>query len=417
LDQNAFGNIYTGQLGIALAYLRLKSRHPEITEDKRLRVKFDAAIQRRINPYEMELSIQPGRPSPMSSPSLGAAVVRLLARCPFPSDYESLLAATKIAIGCDRVVDFRGHDMGVDEVLYGRAGLLLHIIDIYECSKDDVQATTANVYQAVPELVHVIIKAGEAGAEEYRKSNENDQLPLMWTWFDEFHSLGSMHGITGILSVLLHPLLPELLQRHGTANETAQIPIFYEPIAGTISGLCRVAIDNNGHLPMSIPPRTSTRQSPLIQLCHGIPGLLLLLAAARHNKAFRQLHWDKSWDEAITLGCVKVWEEGLLSKGGGLCHGIAGNAIPLLLLQKGVSTSKETDEILRRGLAMLLLARETPPYAESNAEGRIFRTPDNPYSLFEGLAGMMSAWAEACLVIKTRIAELELEGEEKGTST
>jgi hypothetical protein len=160
---------------------------------------------------------------------------------------------------------------------------------------------------------------------------------------------------------------------------------------------------------MSIPPRPSTRQSPLIQLCHGIPGLLLLLAVARRNTLFRQLYWDKSWDEAINLGCLKVWAEGLLSKGGGLCHGITGNALPLVLLQDVVSRSKESDDILGKGLGMLLLARETPPYSKAGEDGRIFRTADNPYSLFEGLAGTMSAWTEASLVIKARIAEMELQ--------
>jgi hypothetical protein len=58
---------------------------------------------------------------------------------------------------------------------------------------------------------------------------------------------------------------------------------------------------------------------------------------------------------------------------------------------------------------MLLLARQTPPYSKAGEDGRIFRTADNPYSLFEGLAGTMSAWTEASLIIKARIAEMELQ--------
>lgn len=33
--------------------------------------------------------------------------------------------------------------------------------------------------------------------------------------------------------------------------------------------------------------------------------------------------------------------------------------------------------------------------------------PDTPYSLFEGLAGTICAWAEACVVITTRLRKLE----------
>lgn len=33
--------------------------------------------------------------------------------------------------------------------------------------------------------------------------------------------------------------------------------------------------------------------------------------------------------------------------------------------------------------------------------------PDNPYSLFEGLAGTICAWADACVVIATRFRKLE----------
>ena len=34
--------------------------------------------------------------------------------------------------------------------------------------------------------------------------------------------------------------------------------------------------------------------------------------------------------------------------------------------------------------------------------------PDTPYSLFEGLAGTVTAWAEACVVVLARLREMEL---------
>lgn len=105
-------------------------------------------------------------------------------------------------------------------------------------------------------------------------------------------------------------------------------------IANTIVSLCKVCIEHKGHLPMSIPelPSTSNRTSPLVQICHGTPGLLYLLSLARKNTEFVKRYWTPEHDEAIKLCSERVWGEGLLSKGGGLCHGLAGNAWPWLVL-------------------------------------------------------------------------------------
>jgi hypothetical protein len=173
---------------------------------------------------------------------------------------------------------------------------------------------------------------------------------------------------------------------------------------------------------MSIPPWKSSRPSPLVQICHGTPGLLLLLATAKGTPGLTKFQ-TAEWDEAIRLGSERVWEEGLLSKGGGLCHGIAGNAWPWLLLHEKFAveehvkaTSSEfekarkpqneelsADYFLSRALAFLLAARDTPPFA---TESR-YRMPDNPFSLFEGLAGTICAWSEACAVIKARLNRME----------
>lgn len=180
---------------------------------------------------------------------------------------------------------------------------------------------------------------------------------------------------------------------------------------------------------MSIPPWPSSRRSPLVQICHGTPGLLLLLAAANGIPYFNKLLHEK-WDEAIRLGSERIWEEGLLSKGGGLCHGIAGNAWPWLLLHERFiieeihkPTPSETerasayyyeklpaDYFLSRALAFLLAARDTQPFAADSP----YRMPDNPFSLFEGLAGTICAWAEACAVITARLKLMEVQAQEPG---
>jgi hypothetical protein len=179
---------------------------------------------------------------------------------------------------------------------------------------------------------------------------------------------------------------------------------------------------------MSIPPWQSSRPSPLVQICHGTPGLLLLLAAAKGTPYLRE-YLNGEWDEAIRLGSERIWEEGLLSKGGGLCHGVAGNAWPWLLLHEKFMEEKNwkptplfeaekpgalqheklsADYFLSRALAFLLAARETQPFMRDSR----YRMPDHPFSLFEGLAGTICAWAEACAVITARLKLMKVQAKE-----
>lgn len=69
--------------------------------------------------------------------------------------------------------------------------------------------------------------------------------------------------------------------------------------------------------------------------------------------------------------------------------------------------NKDSDCFLSRALTLLLLARETPPYSTAlDIPSRYdFRTPDRPYSLYEGLAGELCAWAEACAVAHARLCK------------
>ncbi len=179
---------------------------------------------------------------------------------------------------------------------------------------------------------------------------------------------------------------------------------------------------------MSIPQWPRSRPSPLVQICHGAPGLLLLLAAAQGIPGLEK-YQSPDWDEAIRLGSQRIWEEGLLSKGAGLCHGIAGNAWPWLLLHEKYiveeiaksapsTTPKEdasqikelsADYFLSRALTFLLAARGTPPFAEDSR----YRVPDNPFSLFEGLAGTICAWAEACAIITARLKLMEVQAKDQ----
>jgi len=79
---------------------------------------------------------------------------------------------------------------------------------------------------------------------------------------------------------------------------------------------------------------------------------------------------------ACILAGELVWNKGLLLKGPGICHGVAGNGYVFLILYRLTNNPK----YLYRALQFMnfLTHEEFLKHA---------RVPDRPYSLFEGIAG------------------------------
>lgn len=59
---------------------------------------------------------------------------------------------------------------------------------------------------------------------------------------------------------------------------------------------------------------------------------------------------------------------------------------------------------LSQSIAMLLQATRLPPLDDSQ-DALQYRTPDHPASLFEGLAGAITAWLDACVAIRALLQE------------
>ncbi|KAK9310880.1 Lanthionine synthetase [Lipomyces starkeyi] len=445
-DASDYGSIYSGIPGVSLALLRLERQNESIGSSSLRCAKMACE---RIVPTPTDVNLLPGRMSPIGS-SLGPVFLRIFAVCEdnnlnlgrglsvSPEDASALNNAVQQSLQHGAFISFKGHSLGGDEVLYGRAGLLWALLTIQkhmfeEKTEKAVRLALQPALKAIPQLIDNIIAAGRQGSRKFiEKHGPSDAFPLMWPWIEEYYGLGAVHGISGILTVLLSCDLTDL--RVGEEGS------YLDLIADTITCLCRICITNDGHLPMSIPPRPSSqpRAAPLLQICHGTPGLLVLLAAAQRNGFFTGTFWKPEWDVAIRLGTEKIWQEGILSKGGNLCHGLTGNAWPLLTLHdtftynlgtqtiarriraerlagEGEQISNDRDVLtgdyfLSRALAFMMLARESPPYSSAREipSSYDFRTPDRPFSLYEGLAGQLCAWAETCAVIKGRLRQMEL---------
>ncbi|KAL4928178.1 lanthionine synthetase C family protein [Aspergillus undulatus] len=423
--------IFTGELGIALAYLRLAHQALSLAQSGQPLPDFSALSGSRIPNQGPNVPLRVGGLSPLPSKSpISAVALRILhqfatgnAASISDSDISCLEDAVALALSHGSTGFYHGHHLGADEVLFGRAGLLWVLLNIRSRLTDLPQAQRELLKPAVrriPEVLRVIIGAGREGATEHvQKHGEEEALPLMWPWKPGHYGIGWAHGLTGIIPILLACRPDEL---SNTADN------YVAEIGPTISGLCRLCIAHDGHLPTTIPPSSSSlsRKSPLVQICHGAPAILGLLGCALQNSDLVLNHWQPEWDHALRLATDRVWEQGLLSKGGGLCHGIAGNAWPFLLLHDaleynggalaqaremhGRSETKapSADEFLSRAIAMLLHARETQPYNESRGTASYdYRMPDHPYSLYEGLAGTLCAWAETCVLVQKRLRKIE----------
>ncbi|KAJ5672114.1 hypothetical protein N7507_001241 [Penicillium longicatenatum] len=442
-DKWPIGGMFKAFPGVALAFLRLDYQSSVLNEESSPQLDYRQLALERIPSEFPGLPLLSSRLSPAGSfsPLTGVTLRAFseLAKTDWereskPSisqqDIACLYDAANLALKNGPLVPHDGRNMGGDEMLYGRAGLLWVLLNMRAHQfNDETQKSLGPVFETIPRLVDVIIDSGRQGSKAYiEKNGAEGAHPLMYAWMEEHYCFGAVHGITGILSIILAAKPEELTQHIAIIGET-------------ITALCKLSLSNDGHLPMTLPPFSYGQTSELVQLCHGSPGTLIMLAAALKNPALTRDHWCPEWDQTVYEASQRIWEEGLLSKGGSLCHGISGNGWPWLTLHNtfeyhskelevartaywqraqasaplggDLSQKLTPDFFLSRALAFMLHSRETRPYNKAaETSDKDYRMPDDPYSLFEGLAGNVCAWAETCAVIQARLRKMELS--EKG---
>jgi lantibiotic modifying enzyme len=202
-----------------------------------------------------------------------------------------------------------------------------------------------------------------AEGREYALELSEAGLPLLWVWHESWY-LGAAHGISGILQSLLALVASELQRLDRQLGGKV-----HDDIQGTIDKLQEHCFAS-GNLDSSIhTPSRKSRSDRLVQWCHGAPGRVLLLL-----QAHRVYGRDDYLQRATHIANDVMWPRGLLRKGVGLCHGIAGNAYSLLEL------GRYDAQFVRKAEYFAEFAPDHLPELES--------VPDRPYSLYEGLAGL-----------------------------
>jgi hypothetical protein len=114
------------------------------------------------------------------------------------TDVDTLRDAVAIALKHGHIVPHANQNMGGDEVLYGRAGLLWSILNIRVLSLDEKSTQALKpIFESVPHLIKVIVDAGRQGHRDYVQAYGNtDALPLMWTYKEGRYGLGAVHGMS-----------------------------------------------------------------------------------------------------------------------------------------------------------------------------------------------------------------------------
>ncbi|KII70193.1 LanC-like protein 1 [Thelohanellus kitauei] len=325
-------SVYTGTSGEILAILKLKdffSNFPGFN-DSRLTKRINGALDR-----DYSIGRSKSYPSFLCG-GTGPLVVNILLKTQKTESYSQKIYSYYTR-GQELI-----KDSSADEILYGRAGYLYTILFL------KLQTSQVVPPELMNHVCKLILESGVSYTCEF-------PAPLCYTFHNSIY-FGAAHGYVGILYMLLDPhvlscpiITSNLLIIRQTADELFK------------------NLFPSGNLPSSYPPR----RDELVQWCHGGPGAIFL--ALRCYKTFQ----DESYHHFATKMAEDTWERGLLRKGSGLCHGVAGNAYAFLAIYNCTKNNKYLNYAFM--FAKWIVQREEKFHLSASRK----------YSLYEGLAGAL----------------------------
>jgi lantibiotic modifying enzyme len=195
------------------------------------------------------------------------------------------------------------------------------------------------------------------------KKNKTDQLLFKFPSETGRTYLGGAHGIIGLVYILiqLREYLPDcdsILISNLDLILTLQLP--------------------SGNFPVSY----GENSDKLVHFCHGSPGAvpLMCLAYQVYNK-------QAYLDCAIKAG-EDIWKRGLIKKGYGLCHGVAGNGYSFLALFNTTGEQVWLNKAIKfaETIAFDTNFHEIVQNYDDPQRYQV-GVPDHPFSLMEGAAG------------------------------
>jgi len=242
------------------------------------------------------------------------------------------------------------------EALWGAPGTMLGASYMYDWTKDKKWAD-------------LFIKNSDFLIKTLKESiKENEIIWIQDLYGKKIKYIGAGHGYYGNVFGILKKL--ELLSEQDQS-------FIIDHILNTTKELAL----NQGNL-TNWPPTLSTERKnlPLVQWCHGSPGVINSLESFPKNI-------DKNLEKLITNAGELVWHAGPLKKGVALCHGTDGNGISFLQLFERTGDQKWLDR-----------ARKFAMHAIDQRNGK--------YTLFTGELGL-AMYLIACVKKDSRFPILD----------
>lgn len=198
----------------------------------------------------------------------------------------------------------------------------------------------------------------------WQQMEPHDEAGGAWLWVQDLEGrrypmLGAGHGFAGNV----YPAL-----RGAAGLDPAQVKGYAERALQTLQA---TALRDHGRInwhPMVAAADKANGKLPLVQDCHGAPGIICRLATAPRSAA---------WDELMLGAGELTWHAGPLTKGVAVCHGTAGSALAMLKLWRRTGAVQWLDRA--RALAMHALGQSE---AQRRQYGR------RRYSLWTGDLGL-----------------------------
>ncbi|MCB9668351.1 MAG: LanC-like protein [Alphaproteobacteria bacterium] len=176
--------------------------------------------------------------------------------------------------------------------------------------------------------------------------------------------LGAGHGFAGNVASLL------------AGREWLAPDVLADVVASATDVLERHAVHEEGRVYWWPEIDVPDGKLPLVQWCHGAPGMVT---------SFRRAPREARLDGLLVGAGEAIWAAGPVTKGGGLCHGTAGNGMAFLVLHERTGDARWIER------ARVFAAHAVEQVHAHRDEHELCRT-----SLFTGDAGV--AWFLSCIL-------------------
>eukprot|EP00761_Pharyngomonas_kirbyi_P007187 gb/GECH01007196.1/.p1 GENE.gb/GECH01007196.1/~~gb/GECH01007196.1/.p1 ORF type:complete len:507 (+),score=112.33 gb/GECH01007196.1/:1-1521(+) len=410
-------SVFTGAAGLAYMYLNLYQHSSSESQNKEhylnLAVEFIESALRRLKRYQKRQGGVSHHVGFVDGESGPLAIATLIYAATGDEDKRKSVAKELISVA--RIASHE--QISANELLYGRAGTLHAILLVKETSSDII---TDSVVETLCDRIM---------SDGYHFGNF--KCPLLWEWHDKKY-LGAAHGIVGILYILLD--VPYVRQN----------PKWMRDILNSVHFIATELQFPDGNFPTRTDHFELNRPaySKLVQWCHGAPGVIPLLIKTisllrsssinlEHSKSRTETSSSPSPSSSSThvehnicnldlvvvnipklitslRHCIDIaekhiWERGLLFKGVGLCHGISGNALSILKARSALLMDHQDNESESGNESHLHYGNRNEKYLRSlyhavnmtlfavdvDSLSRLIEVPDHPFSLFQGVAGLV----------------------------